>query len=75
MPEQIAQIVQSKLEAAAAVKAPPPTLPALEQRPMKKHSRRTGAIAIKAGMTQEWDQNGVRVPLTVLWIDDCQVCV
>lgn len=24
-------------------------------------------------MTQEWDQWGVRQPLTVLWIDDCQV--
>jgi hypothetical protein len=24
-------------------------------------------------MTQEWDAWGVRLPLTVLWIDDCQV--
>jgi len=24
-------------------------------------------------MTQEWDEHGVRVPLTVLWVDDCQV--
>ena len=24
-------------------------------------------------MTHEWDAWGVRVPLTVLWIDDCQV--
>jgi len=24
-------------------------------------------------MTQDWDEHGARVPLTVLWIDDCQV--
>lgn len=37
--------------------------------------RRTGVIAVKAGMTQEWDEWGQRVPLTVLWIDDCEVRV
>ena len=35
--------------------------------------RRCGVLAVKAGMTHEWDQWGARVPLTVLWIDDCQV--
>jgi len=49
--------------------APPP----LEPRPIQFTSRRAGAIAIKAGMTQEWDEFGARVPLTVLWIDECQV--
>jgi large subunit ribosomal protein L3 len=34
---------------------------------------RTGALAIKVGMTQEWDHWGVRIPLTVLWMDECQV--
>ena len=36
---------------------------------------RAGAIAVKVGMTQEWDQWGVRLPLTVLWIDNCEVGV
>ena len=30
-------------------------------------------IAVKVGMTQEWDDWGQRWPLTVLWIDDCEV--
>jgi len=34
---------------------------------------RSGALAVKVGMTQEWDHWGVRIPLTVLWMDECQV--
>jgi len=35
--------------------------------------KRAGAVAIKAGMTCEWDSRGMRVPLTVLWLDDVVV--
>jgi len=35
--------------------------------------RRAGAVAVKAGMTCDWNARGERVPLTVLWIDDCEV--
>ena len=35
--------------------------------------QRVGALAVKVGMTQEWNEHGARVPLTVLWIDECEV--
>ena len=45
----------------------------LEPRELLPDSRRTGLIAVKAGMTHEWHAYGAFVPLTVLWIDNCQV--
>ena len=45
----------------------------LQPRPFMPGSRRCGVLAVKCGMTQEWDSWGVRLPLTVLWIDNCEV--
>ncbi|KAH7340205.1 translation protein [Rhizoctonia solani] len=45
-------------------------IPAKQWTPL---SQRTGLIARKRGMTAVWDQNGARVPLTVLQIENCQV--
>lgn len=71
MPPELASLITE----AAANKAARPPPPPLEPRPLTFESRRAGVIAIKAGMMQDWDEFGVRVPLTVLWIDECMVGV
>ena len=69
MPQELRELINS----AAQIKTERPGPPPLEPRQLTFESRRSGIIAVKAGMTQEWDEYGVRVPLTILWIDDCQV--
>jgi len=51
----------------------PEEIPPAEPRPATEKSKRCGAIAVKLGMTRTWDSYGAMVPLTALWIDDCQV--
>lgn len=46
---------------------------ALHKAVKPQRSRRSGLLAVKAGMTHAWDEHGARIPLTVLWIDSCQV--
>ena len=50
----------------------PRTALTLEPRERQPRSRRSGLLAVKCGMTCDWTQWGERLPLTVLWIDDCQ---
>lgn len=73
MPPGVQAIVDDAI--AAHAKIPVPHISPPKPSPMLPDSHRVGCIAIKAGMTQEWDEHGVRVPLTVLWVDECEVSV
>lgn len=68
MPYHIAKLVLQTVDKPKQREVPP-----LEPRPYTPESKRSGLIAVKAGMTQTWDEWGVRVPLTVLWVDECEV--
>lgn len=71
MPAKIQEIVEAKLN--SIEKIPDPLIPPPVPKVMTRKSLRVGVIAYKVGMTQDWNEHGVRVPLTVLWIDSCQV--
>lgn len=73
LPGPIADLVAERIRVKRKAAPAAPPVPKLEPRPLQDTSVRVGCIATKAGMTQEWDEHGVRVPLTVLFIDDCQV--
>ncbi|KAJ2558374.1 hypothetical protein EV175_000821 [Coemansia sp. RSA 1933] len=50
-----------------------PTVEKLELGSYTPESRRTGVIALKKGMTAMWDEWGVRIPVTVLQLDQVKV--
>ncbi|KAA1067137.1 54S ribosomal protein L9, mitochondrial [Puccinia graminis f. sp. tritici] len=43
------------------------------QKPWMPGLRRTGVLARKRGMTSFWDSDGIRIPVTVLELEDVQV--
>lgn len=45
----------------------------LQPREWTPQSRRTGVLAFKRGMMSHFDKWGLRHPVTVLHVDDCQV--
>jgi hypothetical protein len=76
LPPAVQSVLDAQAQAASAEstqKQMPVILDPSTPRALSPESLRVGCIAYKAGMTQEWDEHGVRVPLTVLWVDDCQV--
>ncbi|KAL6776775.1 MRPL3 [Auxenochlorella protothecoides x Auxenochlorella symbiontica] len=44
-----------------------------QPRGMSASTRRSGVLAVKVGMTQEWDNWGARLPISILWVDGCKV--
>lgn len=47
--------------------------PLVETRQIDRHSKRSGAIGYKVGMTHFWDKWGKLQPCTVIQLDRCQV--
>lgn len=62
----VSEVEQSGQETTGASTLESPE--AVKTRPWTPQSRRTGAIAIKLGMTQLWDNLGEPVPVTVLQV-------
>lgn len=76
LPPSLETVVKKKLqEAKQSRETEAADIPPLAARAWQAGAVRVGCLAYKAGMTQDWDEHGVRVPLTALWVDDCQVCI
>jgi hypothetical protein len=73
----VAQVYRGSIQQHARSAAQAALAEDIEVNRTSVHNRtyRSGVIAVKVGMTQEWDHWGVRMPLTVLWIDECQVFI
>jgi len=71
----LAESVHKPRPAAHLLPIPEPVIPlhvspGLVKKPMMPFSRRVGALVVKVGMTQDWDEYGRLTPLTVLWLDE-----
>jgi len=69
------QIQPRNIHASIAINAAPVSDSPTSNSPSKwtPNSIRTGVIARKRGMTALWNDQGVRVPVTVLQLENCQV--
>lgn len=74
LPDKIREIIENKLAERAANRIPDPVITLPEApRELTPNTRRCGLVGMKVGMTHEWDEHGALVPLTVIWVDKCQV--
>ncbi|TEB36403.1 ribosomal protein L3 [Coprinellus micaceus] len=71
-----ARLLHTSLPArSSAEEATTSTTPETQGEPKKwtPKSTRTGLIAVKRGMTSMWNDQGVKFPVTILQVADCQV--
>lgn len=69
----LARAIHATVPANAISAKDTPTQPANTASSWTPDSVRTGVIARKRGMTALWNDQGVRIPVTVLQLENCQV--